>query len=597
MPSQDPVRSPSRRPQLTERQSSTNSVSKGSPKGGPLLNTHKGSSTRLHKTHAVGHGRLGHARVNSHGKGLNKLSKLAQENFTEDDDEVHQHRRSVSHTPSTSPHSLSGKRNSSAVSLHRPATKGFGKRNVSHPNLGRNGNTVRLGNQQKSEKSQLKKNLLRHGDNDEPVRGTVQFEIGDDTYEDEWTDSGSQSPVTTRTHSRPKTPVTPTPKELPTPDEPPERLNPQLPHSPPESPKPNGFIHYAKSRAPQENGHHRSGLSHPPDAYAVTNRLLSGSTAHATPQTSNVSANVTPHHVGSPKFGQSQASTLEASLPADGISRFLSGSNTPGSVSHLTQNLSDLTTTDQQPQPSKLSPDKSDARRVKSAINLTHPKLSSEELPSSAAFASNENNPPQKPTQSRKPFKPSPFESARGANPSAGKSYTQLKMNLDREAVSRDPPLSNHPLLTSQGSMLNLSGAISTNPADLEQRLKRQYLQAQKDVQSCRKYYPDVVTGKIPEAAVKRHQLNKKGRGREKKNATVSAAGSAENKTPGVLSSSGGGSSSEGKRGRVRFQAPVPDPVHQQWDVENAIPDGGGVDALLRRIWMAPELTDVSEGE
>ena len=584
MPSQEPSKSPSRRPPLSERVSSSNSVHKGSPKGGNILNAHRGSSTRLHK-HTVGHSRPGHARINSHGKGLNKLSKLYQENLVEQDDETPQDKRSTSHTPSTSPHSLSSKRNSSAVSLSRPPLKSIGRRNVSHPNLGRNGNIIRLGNQQKSDKAQLKRNLLKkevQEIQDEPVRGTIQFELGDDTYEDEWTDSGSQSPVTTRTHSRPKTPASPTPKELPLPDEPPERFRPDLPHSPSDSPKP------TRSHAPR--------YSHPPDARAVTSRLLSGNAAHVTPpQASNISARVIPHRIGSPSLGQGSGSSHDPSLPADGVSRFLSGSTTPGSGPHLADNFSNAQDVKGERSRSDAIAKKIDARRVKSAVDLSHVQLSAEQPPSTPSSPSQEN---VTSGHSRKPFNPSPFESARGANPSAGKSYTQLKMNLDRQATYREPLQSNHPLVTTSGSMLNLAGAISTNPGDLEQRLKRQYLEARKDVQACRRYYPDIITGKIPEVAVKSHQQKKRSKGREKKSTTTSAAGSADSQSR-VLGSSADGKRNgvDGKRGRVRFESTDPDQSSQRWRTDSAISDDDGIDALLRRIWLAPEPTDVSEGE
>ena len=621
MPSQETSKSPARRPQLHDGPSSSNSINKGSPKGVQLLNTHKGSSTRLHKTHAVGHGRPIHARVPSHGKGLNKLTKIAQGAVAEDD-----HRHSASLTPSTSPTNLSNKRNSSTNSLQRPPSRGSVKRNSSHPALARNG-TTKLGNQQKSEKAQMKRNLLKKSTDDAPIRGTVQFEIGNDGDDDEWTeDSGSQSPATTRTHSRPKTPVTPAPLQLPTPDEPPERRSPQLPVSPPESPQLNGN-EVTRNTAEIPNGVEKTKhtFSHPPDAQAVTSRLLNRSGIHnIPPQTSNISANVTPHHIGSPKFSESHHSsdTIEPSMPEDGISRFLSrqssnsGAGTLGSISHLQQNLANFNHSSHNRAHSPTAT-KADARRVKSAANLTHSHLGNEEhdavqsSPKLHRADSSDHTTGQPPLETDKhPFKPSPFESARGANPHAGKSYTQLKLNLDREASSRDPPISDHPLLNS-GSVLNYtSGSISSNPRDIEKRVRNQYARARKDLGNCRKYYPDIVTGKVPERAVKRHQIMaKEKRGRKKigqARGQVDGAGTAPGSGAGSLDAGKGGSSLSGsadgkeqrqqshQRGRVRFELGKPSKDEREGSEERV--DDVSIDALLRRMWIAPEPRDESDG-
>ncbi|KAL9636061.1 MAG: hypothetical protein Q9164_003059, partial [Protoblastenia rupestris] len=535
MPSQEPGRSPAIQPQLPDRRSSSQSLSKGSPSAGHLLNTHKGSSTRLHKTHAVGHARRVQNRTPSHGKGLNKLSQVGFANAVDDAGHTKHHTRSDSHSPPTSPSNLSYKRNSSTFNLNRPSSKGSIKRNASHGALSRNGSSTKIGNQSKSEKAQTKANLLKRGTNDGPLRGTAHFEVGDEEQDEEWTEeSGSQSPATTRTNSRPKTPVAPVPKEPPTPDEPPERRSPRLPVSPPESPKLDALTSQHSEATPQakDDHDHRNSYSHPPDAEAVTSRLLNRNGPHIpVPQTTNISANITPQHVGSPKLSHSQASTInELSMPADGISRFLSGTNsasgtgTPGSVSNLHQNLANLERNHYRPSSPADQPmiSGAEARRVKSAANLTHKRLSNGEgvsPPKSPQSHQETRKQLRPPPQTKQPYLPSPFESARGANPSAGKSLTQLKLNLDREAASRDPPIATHPLLMNHSSMLNMANSMSANANDMEKRLRRQYSQAKKDVGSCRRYYPDIVTGKIPEKAVRRYQKDlkyKERRGRDK---------------------------------------------------------------------------------
>ncbi|KAL9129557.1 MAG: hypothetical protein Q9217_002013 [Psora testacea] len=614
---QEPARSPARHPQLPDRSSSSQSLSKGSPSAGHLSNTHKGSYARLHKAHPVGHGRHGHNRVSSQGKGLNKLSKLGPGNTAEDPGHIKPHIRSASHSPSSSPNKSNHKRNSSAISLNRPSSKGSMKRNASHGTLSRIGSTAKLGNQSKSEKAQIRSYLLKHGTDDAPLRGTAKFEVGDEAQDDDWTEeSSSQSPETTRTGSRPKTPVTPVPNEPPTPDEPPERRSPRLPVSPPESPRLKGpSIREPKTRPQATEIHqHKDSYSHPPDAEAVTNRLLNRNGPHIpAAQTTNVSANITPHHVGSPKLSHSQASTIinEPSMPADGISRFLSGTNsnsgsgTPGSVFNLQNNLTSLERNHRLPSSPTDQPTakKADARRVKSAANLTHKRLSHGEntSPPKPPQIHQESRKELRPSsQTKQPYLPSPFESARGADPAAGKSLTQLKLNLDREAASRDPPITTHPLLMNPGSMLNTAGTISINAEDIEKRLRRQYAQAQKDVGSCRKYYPDIITGKIPEKAIKRHQKDKyrERRGREKvtKDSGSGGGSSAETaKTRGALSGSSEGTQGPG---RVRFEIgsrSFEDGPEGRGD-EDGIGDDG-LEGLLRRMWIAAEHREEEEGE
>ncbi|KAL9099963.1 MAG: hypothetical protein Q9163_004604 [Psora crenata] len=616
MPSQDPSRSPARNPQLSDRRSSSQSLSRDSPSAGHLLNSHKGSSTRLHKAHAVGHGRHAHSRVPSHGKGLNKLSRLGLGNAAEGAGFVRHHARSASHSPSPSPKNLKHKRNSSAISLNRPSSKGSMKRNASHGTLSGNGTTIKIGNHSKSEKAQTQISLHKKGTNDAPLIGTARFEIGDDAQDEDWTeDSSSQSPGNTRSVVRAKAPVTPVPKEPPSPDEPPEKLSPRLPASPPQSPRLEGTsLQNPKTRPQATDDHQRKdSYSDRPEANAAMNRIIYHNGPHIPAlQTSNDSAVST--HIGSPQLCHSQGSTTinEPSMPGDGISRFLfgtnsnSGSGTPGSVSHIHQNLAILERNQQRPRSplEQPTPHKGDARRVKSAANLSHQRLSHSEGTSPPKWrrAGKEPEPQSRSSpQTRQPYLPSPFESARGADPSAGKSLTQLKLNLDREAASRDPPITTHPLLVNHGSMLNMAGSISINAIDMEKRLRRQYVQAQKDVASCRKYYPDIITGKIPDRAVKRHQNDKQRerRGREKvKKDTGSGEGSSSAETAKTTIALSGASEGTQARGRVRFEIGARSFEQMpEWRVDEDGINDGGLEGLLRRMWIAPEQREEEEGE
>ena len=147
--------SPARRPQMNERASSSASLSKGSPNPGHLSKSHnKGSSTKLHKAHPVGHGRHPYARVPSHGKGLHKLSKLGPGDAAEGAGNSRHHTRSASHTPTASPTTPNFKRNSSNLSLPRVGSKVSIKKNKSEVSLGRNHSSTKLGNQSKGDKAQ-----------------------------------------------------------------------------------------------------------------------------------------------------------------------------------------------------------------------------------------------------------------------------------------------------------------------------------------------------------------------------------------------------------------------------------------------------------
>ena len=569
----------------------------------------------------------------SYGKGLNKLTKLTSIPPADDSGNAKHHTRSASHTPSTSPSALSAKRNSSTTTLNRPSSKGSIKKNASHPNLSHNAPAAKFGNKQKSEKAQIKKSLLKRGTNDAPLQGMARFELGDMddvARDDDWTDSGSQSPVITRTYSRPKTPTTAAPKELPTPDEPPEPRSPRLPDSPPESPRSDGdrnasSLQIGKTR-PEVNGTHRNNdtFSHPPDVQAVTNRLISRNGTQAIPTTtSNVLANITPQHTGSPNIGHSNgfANLNQPSMPSDGISRFLSGSKstsgtgTPGSVSQLQQNLASFdrsshhsSSPDDKASASKI---KADARRAKSAIDLTNDRIRNRDGPGPEKSSSLENTTEPQPSLKPKFLQshlPSPFESARGANPRAGKSYTQLKLNLDREAVSREPPISKHPVLMNVnkgGSVLNMASSIPSSATEMEKRIKRQYAQAQKDVSNSKKYYPDAIVGKIPGRAVRRHEMSERGkerRGRDKGKRdgnTISedSASGGSPQTDGAQSASSNGAdeaAAAARNGKVRFEvggARSPDELTRDGGGRRGVDgaDDEGVHGMLRRMWMAPE--------
>ena len=604
--------SPARRPQVTEHSASSQSLSRGSPSDGALAKPHKGSSRASHKAHPVGHSRAPHGRLPSYGKGLHKLSKLGPGNTTEGVGHTRGHTRSASHTPSTSPTTPEFKRTSSNVSLPRTGSKVSFKKNHSHVSLSRNGSTTKLGSQVKPDKARTEGKMRRKGTDDTPLKGTANFQVGEEAHDDEWTEDSS-SPYTTRQNSaapsRPKTPIS---RDPPSPDhstdDAPQRSPTNFPHSPPESPHPDASemgLHPAKVR-PQTNGNHQernpSNYSQPPDAEAVTNRLLNRNPSH-TPlsQTSTVSANITPPRAGSRtssfNYGSSQTLVKDPSLPANGISRFLDGtgsgpgSATPGSVSHLQSNLAHLDRNsfarqhyahpaarphaDNSSANRKSKANKTpDSRRVKSAADLTHTHLS-------PSFPEEPTSPTSSPTTSSdsKPHKPapSPFESARGADPSAGKSLTQLKLDLQRLSAQRlDQPgqPNNSPLLNhGYGGMLNTAG-LRGGETDMAARVGRQWEFARREVEGGKRFWPETVRGSVVESR----------RGDE-------AGRKQRAKVKTVVGSQG---SQETARGRVRFEVGgrsfEDGSANGSGDGEEEAMGDDVLEGLVRRMWVSGEV-------
>ncbi|KAL6714354.1 hypothetical protein ACLMJK_007777 [Lecanora helva] len=568
--------SPARRPQLGQRASSSHSVSKGSPTAGHLSKSHKGSSTKLHKTHAVGHGRHGHARVPSYGKGMHKLSKLGAGEGGDSVTTTKHHKRSGSDTPTGSPTTQNTKRNSSQISLPRTGSKVSVKRNASNVSM------TKLGNQSKSEKAQTKLNLRKKGTDDVTLKRAAKFSVGEDEQDEDWEEaSNSQSPQTTRHNSLGR--KTPQLEDPPSPDEPPGRSPTNLPQSPPlsrpQSPptQPSAFVEHTKVESQQKS----TKYSHPLDGDEVSHRLLDRSRHDAAPKLSNISASVTPNgSVGSPAFKNHGSSfTKEPSMPADGISRFLgtgstSGSETPGSISHLQSNLAAQISSPHRPASPAPDSSKAAARRVQSAANLTHPRLTKNSSTASASppktSHSSSKTQGQQPglNPHNKPPSVSPYESARGLDPTAGKSMTQLKLNLQRMSTLHDTPSPSHPLMFQHGS--SALHNLNASSGEMAARLGRQYQQAGSEYCNARRYYPDLV--------VEKGGLAKKVAGRKVKGDKEKGA-----KTSATATTTPVGSSGAGARGRVSFEV---------GSAGKSTEDGAGeevgvvgVEGLLRRMW------------
>ena len=467
------------------------------------------------------------------------------------------------------------------------------KKNKSEVSLGQNVSSTKLGNHTKGEKAQTKISLRKNSDDDGPVKGQVSFEMGDEDQEqDDWTEeSNSLSPNTTRLKSAGHKP--PQLEDPPSPDEPAEPSPLNLPQSPPLSPpnNPSTFVDHAN----EQDHRDRSQYSYPPNADDVTHRLLNRSIHNAAPKKSAVSATVTPNgSSGSPAFVHSQDSTFgnKDSMPPDGISRFLSGtgsnsgSATPGSISHLQNNLAHLNHTIQHDgpgSPSDSSPAvKATARKVKSAANLSHSHLNNDESSSASPPIPkypNTKNPVKPPQETRV----SPFESARGADPTKGKSLTQLKLDLQRMSTQRDPPSDQHPLLQ-QGSGFGIQN-LSAGSKEMEARQARQWTQARVEYANAKRFYPDLLARSLRKPGVQVKLDGWKLDGRRKLDGKKVPDGPRGKSVKSSVESAG--DATQG-RGRVRFEVGKGSPESLEEHEEEGTMDEG-VEGLLRRMWVHGE--------
>ncbi len=565
--------SPARRPQLNERHSSGQSISRASPSG--LTSTsHKGSSQRLHKTHAVGHhGRYPHGKVPSYGKNLQRLSKQSATHHEEVLPKQHTRNKSSELLDSLTAQDV--RRNSSNVNLPRTGSKVSMKKSASGIALQhRNGSATKLGkggHAEKSQHSHLEKNRSAQGQS----KAKPKFSVGSYGQDDDWTEE-SPSPRMTRQNSEPYQP--PQPAELPqSPDDPPRRSPTDLPHSPPQSP-PAQRTDFADKHPPPTQ-QEPTQTSPFPDADGLTSRLLRK--YNAAPHLSSVSATVTP--IGSnasPAFHHGTnnncppSNPTEPSLPSDGISRFLnpagssgSGSTTSNSISHLQSTLAALhreqhrkphSPTTSSP-PSKLEA----ARRARSAANLTHPQL--------GISSPHSVSPPPSRARNGTGARASPFESAAPKAPS--KSLTQLKLDLQRvssgreDSQKRSAPSS---LLHGSHSLLNVN--ISVGAENEKERRERQHAQACRELRNAQRFDNVILkaVGRLERKGLVERKREGKGDGerREGKEGKV-----------GSLARSAGEGSRPPSRGRVRFEIGRNDGDDDDDDEE------GGERALLRRMW------------
>ncbi|KAL8909681.1 MAG: hypothetical protein Q9171_004952 [Xanthocarpia ochracea] len=570
MPSRESS-SPARRPQLTERSPSTNSLSRASPSTG------KGSTTRSLKAHAVGHGRHPHSRVPSHGRNLNKLSKLASSHPHDDADKSKLQSKAKVQTPSTSPSEGDAPNTSSSVNLVRTNSKASMKRNASNLSQKRNKSSSKLGNLTKTGKAGSE----RKGTN-RAVSSSAQFSIGSDDQDEEWTEAdSSQSPITSR-HGPVAKGKTQFGDPL-SPDQPPLRSPTKLPASPPQSPpiaESNGPLPHPSKHDQQSSAPY----SREPDAEAVTRRLLDRNTAsNAKPLMSAVSATITPSgSSGSPAFNFSQEAALsnDQSMPSDGVSRFLDangslvGSVTPHSPSQLhpglvgTHREHEHQGNGQTASPGRNGNTAGDrSRRARSTADLT---LTNEQQ----RPISQSSSPPSQhsPRSTVLAGRSSRFASTRDLP-----SRTQQKLDLQRMSTNREPahaPAVQPPIGGAHPSFANVS--IMGNEVELAKKKNEEWERAVLEYRNGRKF-----VGILAKGAERLQKRGKLSGAKDGKDDVKERDGGRRSERNTVVSTSA--ESRPASRGRIRFE--IGGRHGDERNDGDTDSDGGGLEGLMRRMW------------
>lgn len=555
--------SPARRPQLVDRNSSTQSMSRGSPNSSHPVKPHP---SKKHMSHAIGHHRHSHGRIPSYSK---NLSKLAKSNIPNPTDGQRHHVRTKSQTPTSSPVSQHIKRNSSNFSLVSTAAKASVKAVSSNHSLKHNESGAKLGH---VVKPQLKPPHSRNESSSElPLRGRAKFSVGQDDQDEEWVEaSSSQSPNTPKqTQESSKTPRL---EEPPSPDEPPGQSAPILPQSPPQSP-PIGESQFPNPRPSPPRDAPSAPYSRPPDAGIVTHRLLNRHRPHnVAPQMSSISATVTPSGSnGSPAFNHSQDSTVanDLSMPADGISRFLHptgsspGSATPGSVSLLQNALANIHRSHQH--------DRNEPSPSRNAIGSSHRTKSNENV-RIIPFPHGEDEsslPPSPQVPTPNYTRASPFKSAHEPR-EAAKSLTQLKLDLQRMSTNREsahtPATQSH--LTKMHGVHTAASMVGVMGERSSERRARQWDQAALEYRNGKRFN-NMLVGAVT-------RLEKK---REKKKVSRMTDRDEDNNKIKLAEGKAGG------RGRVRFEVGSRETECEEEEEDEGGGSRGGVPELLKRMW------------
>ncbi|KAI4211552.1 MAG: hypothetical protein LQ351_005729 [Letrouitia transgressa] len=568
MPSHE-SHSPARRPQLFERTSSTQSLSRASPSPG------KGSLHKMHKAHAVGHGRHPHGRIPSYGRNLNKLSKLTPVQPVDDSKAT---RNGKSQEISTSPLTSNIKRNASNVSLPRTGSKVSVKRNSSNLSQKRNKSSSKLGNPKAG-----KITVEREGRSKKSSKATPTFSVGSDDQDESWTETNS-SPSAHRPNSMTGKQISLV--EPPTPDEPPVRSPTNLPDSPPQSP-PMGHGEFAQQR-PQAEQSSSTPFSQPPDAEVVTNRLLSRHRhPNAKTQMSSVSATITPSGSnGSPSFRFSNDATPQndQNILSDGSSQPLQsmgsppGKAAPASVSQLQSALANIHQQRNRRRENRSSPNSPPsanhlhaAQRARSAAYLS--------APTNADILSRSLSPPVNSSIPKATTlgRASPFAASRNHQ-----SLTQLKLDLQRLSSKQEE---------AQVSTVEPSGGYTHGAfndfgsdggeQDAGERASLLWKQAQAEYMNVREH------ANMVGDSLKREEKRAQARGkRELENSQKVGLGRDEAFTQETSEGNGRESREQG-RGRIRFELGA---AEDDADREGYEDSRRRIEGILQRMWDAEGL-------
>ncbi|KAK5062458.1 hypothetical protein LTR84_004529 [Exophiala bonariae] len=580
MPSSSP--SPMKRPSLTERASSTHSLSSS---GKQVTTTHK-----AHRPHVVSR----HSRNVSHGKGLSKLAKVHSTANIASDTQQHGHQRkkSSSSTPPQSPGTSLVRRNTSQAALAK---------NLSHGNLRKNHSAHALA-RNLSHPALKKVGLAPAPKRKNKDRRDNVFQIGDHSSEDEeegeWEDSTTQSPEATRNNSK-----TSTPARIGTPNGDSVHLKEaeatvHRPHRTSSPPQPS--LKTNNRSAP--NLWKQSDISPsqtPPEPHLLQQKARG---SRAPPAMSTVSAHVTPTPMtrteSTKSFSQithDEAASMETTPIA---SRVAQSSSIDGGVSHFLE------------------------------TPASSQRLVDEELESGSpsAFLSN-----YKPQPSESPEKPRTFHKPRG---NQAPSRTQQKLELQRREMIRasastptTPPASGigmdvgsstslHSRTGSRSRNRNLAAGGRTLAGEIK-AVKQDYEGAVKQLTVVRRFRSPVVesmtrlkeSGALPQdigvssaSGIASKSRPQSRRGISSNNVNGHAKGGVSRSIEDRKLSLTSRSSSRGG-GRVHFQRQT---SHDDIEVtpSQGSPDGlqddehdglSPEEALLRRIWGSREVYDSGE--
>ncbi len=580
MPSASP--SPIKRPSLTERNSSTHSLSSS----GRQTTFHK---VGAHRQHAVGR----HNRNSSHGKGLSKLGKVqstASITSTTDNQKSHQRKKSGGTTPPHSPRAPLVKRNSSHVALAKNTSFGNLRKNHSSTGLPRNVSHGAL------KKIGLAPTVLQKSK--EAKDGVFQLgdRSSDEEEEGEWEDSATQSPEMTRNNSKTSTPArahTPSSNGEQAPQQHPAHdiTRAQRTSSPPLP----SLRNNNRSAPDLKNKPVISQTQHPPDPALLQHYTRS---SRAPPAMSTVSAHVGPSQIGRSDSSRSfshLAHTDAAALngnqktavkPTPALSGsvsvpVLASSSVEGGVSHF------------------LSTD-TPASSFRQAV------LDDSDGDSPSNFLSN-----YRPQPSESPEKTKTLHKARL---SQMQSRTQQKLDLQKREISRAGPATPAtPLAPGMPSATSLhSRAASRNRnrslAGEIKAVKKDYDSAVKQLMVVRRFRSPMLEslGRLKEkstlpqdvgnVASRNRPQSRRGPSAPNVNGQprAGASRSFEEQRSSPLTSR---SNSRGRGGRVHFQRQR---SHDDIEVTPSQPDGtdGAQDDeqdLIRRIWDSREVYDSGE--